>query len=324
MPDLIEMRAAAVLAADDPRRLAWEERVKGLSPQVQAEWRALTGNSDARRAGVSAAEGSGLDLEMETAALLAKGDRLKERWEERVGASAELGAQWNAMVAEGEKLRAGLRNVEVPAELQARLMAQAESLVTRETGKRGRIGMRGISRPVRWMAAAAAVVICVFVGRNGLEMYAQARDVRGLEAIGAMAAANLESPSGMVLASSDERAVESALAAQHTEMKPMVMNYRLKGTRLLGGGVTTLGGHRTLFTRWERNGQQFTLYQFVPGEYQLREEFAAHEEALAMGGKGAGGGGGAGRSWYWSDPGNHCGWALLTSARDAENPFAWE
>ncbi|MEI8194880.1 MAG: hypothetical protein WCI73_03110 [Phycisphaerae bacterium] len=250
------------------------------------------------------------DFDMESAALLPESDPLRRCWAEKIRQSPpEQQAQWRKLTLETADLQRDLLAVPTRTGLETRLLA-ARAATTRSRWS--------VSSPMRWLAVAAALLLMVTLGRYTWVAYESEQDRRNLESL-AQLAIQEPVPPGMLVESADARVVEKVLAAQRLDMPPVVMDFRLRGTNLLGGGVTTLNGQRISFTRWQRGTTRFTLYQFPPAPYRLRDNFAARDQVVATPGTVTGGF----HIWFWSEPENHCGWALIADSPTAENPFAW-
>jgi hypothetical protein len=335
MPDMFE---AAMLPQNDPLRQAWERQVAAGSPELQAQWREALAEADALRNSLcdmrlpeglraslihapARAVGDDRDwatdegeatAEMEVASMLPPHDPVREAWEARVAsapgdAAGTLGTTWRQLVQESDILRSGLSAlVDLPASLEGRVREiPAPSASTR--------------RPIwRWAAAAVAASLLLLAGVGGWHLYQVSADRRGLSSVAAEVVPQYPTPPGLLVESDDSGIVRETLAGQGVDMEPIIIEWRRSGCTLLGGGVTTLNGERAFFTRWTWRGQLFTLYQFHPRAFGLRENFGAHEETVPDKG-----GGSSKRLYYWAEPNHHCGWALVTAGPIRENPFIW-
>lgn len=342
MPEQPDMFEASLLPEGDPLRESVAREVASGSPELQAQWRDLLAEAAVLREslrnvglpeglqasllGVPACAAGAADdgwggqavdagaAEMEIASLLPPEDPVRRAWEARMAAeggadpAGALRERWQQVVHESGALRAGLvAPAALPAGLEARLLKIPDA------SRRRRFGPL-----VRWTAAALAAVLLFLAGVGMWRWHLTSTDRRSLAAVAAAVAPQHPSPPGLVVESGDTRVVAAALEQQGVDMQPIIINWRRGGTELLGGGVVTLNGDRAFFTTWQWRGQRFTLYQFHPRTFGLRENFSAHEEELP-----AAPGEPPKRLYYWAEPDHHCGWALVTAGPIHENPFIW-
>jgi len=336
MPEELDMLEAAVLPEADPLRQEWERKIAASGPDLQAQWRELVAQAEQTRLllrRIELPEGLFSQLlavpttgEMGAAAMLPAGDPVRHEWETRLGrtsagtngstshaASLVTAAHWRQAVAESDALRAALMEapeVELPPALQRRLLAIPSQQRWWQ-----------VSGPVRWAAAAVAAVLLYYVGDFSWNQYQAFNDRRELAQAASLVVSQQLTPPAPLIESGDVTQVTEILARQGMAMPPLMIEYREPGTRLTGGGVTTFNGQKAYFTLWEWEGKNYTLYQFVPATFHLRDNFITHETVVST--AAAAKPPGAYRVWSWSEPEHHCGWVLVAAASTTDKPFVW-
>ena len=57
---------------------------------------------------------------------------------------------------------------------------------------------------------------------------------------------------------------------------PVALNLGAEGFTLVGAGICHIGGADVVCSRWEKDGQHYTLLQFRPGDYGLPPVLERH------------------------------------------------
>ncbi len=345
MPEELNIQEAAMLPESDPLRQEWERKVAQSTPQVQAQWRELLAQAEQSRLqlrDIGLPEGLLTQLltvpadgELGAAALLPADDPIRLEMESRlVGAPgpatmsingttshhvAATGAHWQTLLEQSERLRSALRDApdaQLPASLNKRLFAIPQSQARR---------WWQVSPVIRYAAAAILLVGLFFAGQFGLNQYQAFQDHRTLNQVAALVVSQHPAPPTPLVQSTDENAILEVLLKQGMSMPPIIVPYRAEGSRITGGGVTTFNGDKAYFTLWEWEGKTYTLYQFMPSTFHLRENFAEHETTASAPASAAPAATRPGdcRVWYWSEPEHHCGWAVVSAADVKNQPFQW-
>jgi len=266
--------------------------------------------------------------------MLPEGDAVREEWEARVArtsagaggymngsashhTAAVMGTRWRELVETSDTLRTAMRegsDAAMPESLQRRLLAIPQ---TRKWWQ--------ASAPVRWAGAAVAALLLYYVGEFSWNRYQAYQDRRELTEVASLVVTQHPTPPTPLVESEDEQQVTEVLAKQGMTMPPLMVEYRRGGTHLTGGGVTTFNGEKAYFTLWEWEGRKYTLYQFMPSTFHLRDNFVAHETVVSAPKMPAPPATSPSdyRIWYWSEPDHHCGWAVVSAATSADNPFVW-
>lgn len=200
--------------------------------------------------------------------------------------------EWLELLREDEQLRLELQRVPVPPGLEERLDA-----IPGQAPHSSASGLR------RWFGlTAAALLIAVtgvllYVNRMG----AQAERLRS---VAALSAEDHFEASELTVKTTERAAVATALSG---EVPFKVKTPDLgQGFALLGARKCALDANAVILTRWERDGQTYSLYQFCPTDFDLPLKF--RRRILTPEGTPSGG-----NSWQvllWTEAG--CAYALVS------------
>lgn len=190
---------------------------------------------------------------------------------ERPAVTAELAGlpdgareEWRLLCAETELLRQEIRRVPVPANLDARLLAVADTHAAPRPS---------ILRRFAWVAAAASVLVCAIVG-GLLLLDRRARSERVRE-LAALAVASHVYDRHVTVETSDPDRLEQRLAGA----VPFAVEVPDLGTayRLVGGRKCALGTRAVVFSLWEGPAERCSVFQFDPGEFGLEDDLSSVE-----------------------------------------------
>ncbi len=200
-----------------------------------------------------------LQREMAEAAALPVADPRRQevmRRVQEVGAWAE--DEWVALLDVDERLRVELPRVPTPAGMEERLLAIPKELSLPRRGLRRR----------RMFAAAALVLVCGGLLTLLLRDRDQSQQIRE---IGLIAISDHMSEQHLTIETSDAPTLIAALKPQvHFDIKLPQLG---QGFRLLGGRRCTFDRNAVGYTRWERGGHEYSLYQFCPKDFDLPSDF---------------------------------------------------
>jgi hypothetical protein len=168
-----------------------------------------------------------------------------------------LEQEWLDLIREDERLRLGLARVNAPPELEQRLLA-----IPRQSRPRSRWL---ISRS-RWLSAAAAIVVVV-LAVGAVVVTRSHRLERTLDDIATLTMASHDSQPQLTVTSSDWDAVKATVnGALYFPVDRPTLDPSFK---LIGGRVIKLAGASMMYTRWERGGKIYSLYQFCGKDFGL-------------------------------------------------------
>ena len=233
----------------------------------------------------------------EAAALPAADPRRQEVMRRLQDAGAWAEDEWVALLDVDERLRVELPRVPTPAGLEERLLAIPEE---------PSLPRRGLRR--RHMVAAAALVL---VGGGLLTLLLRDRDPPQLiREIGLIAIGDHMAGPHLMIETSDGPTLVTALEGQmHFDLKLPKLG---QGFRLLGGRKCAFDRNVVGYTRWERGGHEYSLYQFCPKDFGLPSDFPRRAVVPDHGGKD-----GACDALVWTE--NGCAYVLVAE-RDAFVP----
>ncbi|HDZ22143.1 hypothetical protein LCGC14_0302130 [marine sediment metagenome] len=209
---------------------------------------------------MSTQERDQLQRDMAEAAALPAGDPRRQEVIHRVqeaGAWAE--DKWVALLDVDERLRVELPRVSVSVGLEERLLAIPEEFSLSRRSLR------------RWSITAAAGLVLVCGGLAVLFLSGRGPTQR-IHQIGLTAIGDHMFGQQLTIETSDEPALIAALKPQvHFDIKLPQLG---QGFHLLGGRKCSFGRHTAVYTRWERDGYEYSLYQFCPKDFGLPREFS--------------------------------------------------
>lgn len=178
------------------------------------------------------------------------------------GAPPKERQRWEEELALSDRLREELGRVDVPANLQARLLAvpAAEMQLVGEKAVVSKPTRRVFGMPPR---AAAGLVIVAGLAAAYLFTRKPAAperlDAAVAKSLAALAVQHHATPPAVV--SADPEKVKQSLEASGLDV-PVIMLAPEPGTTLEGGGTCNFGGVKAAFTRWKNGDSTYTLYEF--------------------------------------------------------------
>jgi hypothetical protein len=202
--------------------------------------------------------------------------------------------EWLDLLRFDEHARIELRRVPPPAGLEDRLLSlPGEHALQR--------------RPIlRWAvtaAAAALVLICVGIAYFFVNGGNTGRRVRE---IGIAAIANHAVHEPLTIETHDRSALLASLGPQ-VHFRAMLPKLS-EGFKLMGGRKCSLDDRPVIYTRWERDGYEYSLCLFCPKDFGLPNEFPRRTVVP---------GGGEGKGTYealvWAEDG--CAYVLVAESR---------
>jgi hypothetical protein len=215
-------------------------------------------------------------------------------------------------------LKRGMREVAVPAGLEARLLGiSAEK-------ERAAGTVHWWKRPLgelmtgRRLAIAACVMMLIAAGWWAAIAVSSWRERETMTHVASLALDIhkdvAERRPAEQLATSDPNAAEAWL--QPRIPFPAIM-LKSPQTRLTSVSVVKLGDAPAAMTRWEKDGHAYTLLEFVPGSMGLSADFA---EKVSDGPAGAAGV--TSKVVMWTEPARGCGWVLVMD-KNMTNTFTY-
>ena len=201
---------------------------------------------------------SKLEQEMGEAAALPPDDPRRRALEQRLaGDATSTDQQWRDLLLENDGFRDNLATVEVPKDLEDRLLAVA--------GDQSQPQLRSWTR-WSWGLAAAAVLLIV-VGVEAVRRYDADARMQTIALLAINNHLNHLEDHGVQAESGDKRTLEAALAEQvGFEVRVPELDDRLQ---LSGGRKCKLGTHVVAFTLWRDGGGEYSLFQFQPDRFGL-------------------------------------------------------
>ena len=193
-------------------------------------------------------------------AVLAPDDPLRREVEDEIARQGVWAQkEWLELLGLDECLRIELRRSSEALGLEERLLAVPdETSLPRH-------------RLVRWGTAAAAVLLLVCGGLavlvlSGPDHTQQIRQI-AITAIGDHMVGQ-----SLAIETSEQATLVTALKPQiHFEVKIPQLG---QGFRLLGGRKCVISKQTVLYTRWEKGGHEYSLYQFCPKDFGLPNDFS--------------------------------------------------
>ena len=219
---------------------------------------------------------------------------------------------WLNQMKETDLLYEGLPQIEVPPDLEARLL----KLPGMKTAPVGRI----YSRRLRLYAASLLILLPI----AGYVYWTMPRtdmvpDYHFLAPPLASDVASLavqihEAPPPLAIASSDSEKVQTTLDAEAKSYAmpfPSMLPKPKTPLQLQGGGVCAFGPTHAIFTRWTAGSTTYTLYQFDGKPLAISAGFSKTIVSTA----------GHYRVSIWPGYGNPCTWALVLENKSAVEAF---
>jgi hypothetical protein len=201
-----------------------------------------------------------LHRQMEEVALLPADDPSRLALVKQIVAvDGRLQQRWLDLLGENERLRLELSRVDVPAELQQHLL---------EIPLQQR---RPAARPwltwTRFITAAAAVLVILFA-LFAVDAYRDHRQRTTEQSFATLVSSHHQAMPELSVRSPDWQVIEAAL----NDRVPFEVRRpdRAPNLPLVGGRAATLKGAPVLYTRWEKDGQVCSLYQFCASDFGLR------------------------------------------------------
>lgn len=231
-----------------------------------------------------------LQREMGEAAVLSADDPRRQEVMRRVqNAGAWAEDEWVALLDVDERLRVELPRVSTPAGMEERLLG-----IPTEASLPGR-SLR------RWsmVVIAALVLVCCGVAALFLSGRNPAQRIRE---IGIIAIGDHMAGQQLTIETSNGQALIAALKPQmHFDVKLPQLG---QGFRLLGGRKCAFDRRPVVYTRWERGGHEYSLYQFCPKDFGLPSDFSRRAVVIDDGGRDV-----ACNALVWTE--NGCGYVLV-------------
>ncbi len=242
-------------------------------------------------------------------------------------APEEVRAYWKALEREEEILRvcigAGLGTPEAPRTLEAALFA-----IPMNAPPTRRVSWREISIP--WPVAAGIIIALFGIGwylyqagdrpTTQMSVYPAAPknvmdNVRALAVNDHLVAAPLE------VKGNNSAVVIAALQAENTGRIPfgIVMPGVGADYRLLGGSIVPFGKEWAIYTRWEHQGEIYSLYQFAPESVGLPHQFSREVGIQAAGSAKSKG---MFTSVWFAPPDGNTSWAVAWNSDSIGEPFS--
>jgi hypothetical protein len=243
-------------------------------------------------------EGWDKTIDWEVLSLLHECDPLRVDAEKELKQPAGAGELDHAlqMKAQAAALRVALSRVEVPTGLMSRLMKVPAQLSS-----------RWYHREIGWRDAAVFVLMAgiawgVYFGRAFWDDYRHERNLA--TATNEVAQLHFDQVSEIARTGNVEVLVSALRKARPNSWTAVYQPQ--DGVTLEGGGTTELDGHPVYFTKYKRNGKEYTLYQLGEDEFGLADDFGHRWKHVD-------GPGGRVVVEAWPDDiGLPCGWMLVS------------
>jgi len=255
--------------------------------------------------------------ELHELASLPSGDPRRRGFEENLSAATPEELRfWQSVLRETDRIHSGLQNIELPPELQKRLMELPESVNGAARWKN--------SQKMRWsfprLAVPVAALLLLAVG--GYFYLFSAPRIATLtdsfaESIADQAVQFHEQNTPVQVAGTNIQTVQTELN-QNKVPFPVVVLQPTGKLDLVGGGVCNISGTPAVYTRWKTGGQSDTLYQFdgrkigVPALFYRRMEVptslwhGSHHYRVVI----------------WPGDSGACTWALVLETESAKDMFS--
>jgi hypothetical protein len=192
----------------------------------------------------------------------------------RIGRMDPIGQErWRRMLRETDLLYQQLGEVEIPIELEERLLQIPATRPRRQGGLE-----RMLTRPMAWTALAACLLIAVGIlaylewPRTVAPPPLATLDPVLAEKIAALAVQHCQGQASLEISSSDAGKVRAVLASEHLPVSVTVSPPR-ETLMLRGGGTCEFGPARAAYTSWQAAGLNFTLFQFNGASLCVPEKF---------------------------------------------------
>lgn len=197
---------------------------------------------------------------MSEASVLPPGDPQRRPVETQVATAGEWAQrEWLALLEEEERLRLALRGVEVPDDLEQRLLAIPE-----ETGRRKGFWSR-LRRAPFWTTGALAAAILLAIG---LALFSVARHRAGdLQTLAELAMRDHLTTHALAIQTHSPSHLQAGLSGK----LPFAVTVPNLGSafRLRGGRPCKLAGHPVAYTSWEGPSGRYSLCQFRREDFRL-------------------------------------------------------
>ncbi len=197
---------------------------------------------------------------MGEAAALAPDDPLRREVEDEIARQGDWAQkEWLELLGLDECLRIELRRSPEAVGLEERLLAVPdETSLPRH-------------RLIRWGMAAAAVLLLVCGGLAVL-LLSDRDPAQQIRQIGLTAIEDHMAGQRLTVKTSETATLVTALRPQiHFDLKLPRLG---EGFRLLGGRKCVIRKQTVLYTRWEKGGYEYSLYQFCPKDFGLPNDFS--------------------------------------------------
>ncbi len=193
-------------------------------------------------------------------AALAPDDPLRREVEDEIARQGDWAQkEWLELLGLDECLRIELRRTPETLGLEDRLLAVPdETSLPRH-------------RLVRWGTAAAAVLLLICGGLAVLVLPGRDHTQR-IREIGLTAIGDHMASQRLTVETSETATLVTVLKPQiHFDVKIPQLG---QGFRLLGGRKCVISKQTVLYTRWEKGGHEYSLYQFCPKDFGLPNDFS--------------------------------------------------
>ncbi len=215
----------------------------------------LPGNENLR-VGENLPNEKSLQQEMGEAAALPPDDPRRRDLESRLANDQTSADQeWRDLLLENECFRDNLSRVEVPDDLESRLLTVA----SKPSGPR-------MTAPWGWAFAAAAVML-LLLGMQLAHRYTNGTRMRTVALLAINNHLNHLEDHGVQAQTYEKRELEVALTGQ-VGFQVKVPDMR-DGLQLTGGRRCKLGTHAVAFTLWHDDAGEYSLFQFQPDRFGL-------------------------------------------------------
>lgn len=233
-----------------------------------------------------------LDPHLIAAAMLSANNPVRMQVDRQLAiGSPQLREQWRQLAEENDRFREALWEVDAPASLEDRLLKIPNSAP--------RLFSLGNYRQLTKIAAVLVLAVSVVWGFR----FWQAR--HAMQTVSQLALDQHLNQPQLQIQSSDPETIKTAL---QTYVPFKVDIYKpTADLRLVGAAVCHWDAHPVIFTRWEKDGRVYSLFQFLPNHFHLPDEFLRLAFTLPQNPTG----GKRFQITLWADEGTHCGWALV-------------
>ncbi len=200
-------------------------------------------------------DNNNLQKEMGETAALPPDDPQRRTLEHRLAnGQPATDQEWRDLLSENDCFRNILPKVDVPDDLEHRLLAVAS-----DTSRRRLFARWG------WGLAAAAVVL-LLLSTEFARRYTVTSRMRTVALLAINNHLNHLEGHGVLAQTNKKQELEAVLAA---ELGFQVVVPELDGLQLAGGRKCKLGTHAVAFTLWRNAGGNYSLFQFQPDRFGL-------------------------------------------------------